>query len=150
MDTVEMTPNVERLGWWADDLASGKYKQGQGGLACYADGNPVQDSAREEEHDSFCCLGVAAMTALDHGYKGPVDWTNGILQVELQDWYGIGANPYLTERPAGACNWADCDCQEGITATELNDGDKRPFAEIAEMIRDKYGIAVEAKEPAAA
>lgn len=131
------TPNIPRITAWIEDLESGRYKQCRSALARTAGGSSV-DNSNHPLATSYCCLGVAVVTAINSGYVGSVDWAYGVLSPSLVKWYGLpSANPNLYSAADG------CACPDHthqVTATEANDEHKLSFVEIAAKLRAKFGI----------
>lgn len=136
---IDATPNLERIGWWLEDLRSGEFEQCVGELARDGEGNRCSRDGSTAE--TYCCLGVAAITALKHGFDGRVDWTQAVLQTELRAWYGFErADPVIYAEP---CDIPDCKDDTAVkhAATSLNDGKGWTFLQIADAAEKYFGLS---------
>ncbi len=105
---------------WADELDSGKYKQGRGQL--------------RNEQNKFCCLGVLCNM---HAEAKPKFAAKQTLATFYGDWQDIP--------PPNVINWAGLKYRDGSVAingvseslAELND-DGATFKTIAEIIRKHW------------
>lgn len=136
---IDAEPNLPAIAEWANDLDSGKYNQCTGALARDINGEVVSAGEDPAAH-SYCCLGVAGLTARRLGYAGEILWVSGILNDGLRSFFGFESkDPALSREP---CDMDDCKCSSCITwsATSLNDDRKLTFPEIAALVRTRYGI----------
>jgi len=136
-----MTPNKERITLWVNALKSGKYTQTKNTL--------------HYEGKGFCCLGVACEVAIDNGLPIPRTTNNGgflncapdnavfydgeheVLPESVAEWFGIDTSPRVI--------LVIDEDEELRDVVELNDGGYYTFKELAEFIRDTFGIAPEGK-----
>lgn len=132
------TPNIPRITAWIEDLESGKFEQCQGALARGTAGSMCTNMT---DAASYCCLGVAAVTAINSGFMGEVDWYGGTLSRELTEFFGLpSSNPILYVEE---CSYDGC--EEGahtinVCATDANDDKNMSFVEIAGKLRERFDI----------
>lgn len=119
---------------WVNALRSGKYRQGFGSLAYAYDGQPL----------SCCALGVLCELAAEAGvvekFGGHPDGMLMYGQIkesklpppEVCEWAGLD-----NENPAMWVDPNDGDNDDVIELSELNDRERRPFAEIATIIEEQ-------------
>lgn len=115
---------------WVKSLRSGEYKQGFGEL---------------RHDDTYCALGVACDLAVKDGvipapkaecYTHPADNYN---RVHVLYCYGKDGN--YTQLPVKVCIWLGLESQygsyPGCSVSSLNDGERKTFAEIADIIESE-------------
>lgn len=122
-----MTMNPEIKAEWVKRLRSGEYKQGRNFL---------------NKRGNFCCLGVLCEIGLDQGllekqpagtgvdvfaYRavggGPKETT--VLPRDFATYIGLDLNPEIESGALG-----------GLSLAELNDFERKTFAEIADLIEE--------------
>lgn len=118
---------------WVTDLESGDYSQAQSSL-CRV----------EDDHKSFCCLGVAAHKIIGDGLEtdeGTLYWVDdipdlpnreGIKFSDGDDLYETGTLPLQVRIVLGI------DCSQESRYIEMNDEEGRSFAEIAAEVREDF------------
>lgn len=143
------TVNVENTKKWVDALRSGKYLQTSGQLGFRYEGSYGDDS--------YCCLGVACMTAIENGedvHKKnesdsmiAFDGVTGLLPHRVSKWLGLGSVsddgsgdiPILAELNLN-------DFTGTVTASTMNDNMGATFEQIADAIERTYLLPLEGYE----
>jgi hypothetical protein len=120
-----IAPNKDNLNLWCDALMSGDYVQGHARLCTVG---------RDGEPDKWCCLGVACDVAArngvemhisDDGIRRYFDGMAAYLPKKVEEWLGVpDFNPDLA----------------GERASAWNDSHHLSFPEIAEMIKNEFGL----------
>jgi hypothetical protein len=116
-----VTPNKENLRLWVAALRSGEFRQGS--------------SLLRNEHDMYCCLGVAC--EVYNRTTGEGDWNlwsgrwefNGedvALPHKVASWLGVTTNPTVG--------------RDTVTAIDANDHRMWPFSRIADSIEAFYQL----------
>lgn len=109
MQYFENDVDKELMLGWADDLESGKFKQGRSTLVSMDRRNP--DSKEHEKIIEYCCLGVLG-----------VRLGKTVEELKNQEYLG-----YLGICPQGIIN--------ETVFSKMNDQERLPFSEIAAKIR---------------
>ena len=112
-----MNPEIKTL--WIEALESGEYKQGRGFL---------------RKGDEFCCLGVLCDIAVKEG---------AITVESRNDDDVVFYDGSPTMLPESVADWSEVPydgalSEFGESLWELNDISGQSFAEIAEVIRNRY------------
>lgn len=115
MSELEITPEQARKEW-TKDLRSGEYQQITGQL--------------REEDNGRCCLGVACDTYKRLTGKG--SWNDDIFVTDKDD-FSSSELPEVVMLFFGFYK-KDPELDGDITATTLNDGENKTFAEIADLV----------------
>jgi hypothetical protein len=127
---------------WVKRLRSGEYPQTTGSLEHVENSYSVQSGQRQV---GYCCLGVLSLMASEEGiverwvtaYGDVYYGTEGTFQTysaaalpeAVQEWSGI--KTAVGERSTPEGDWKS-------SLSDLNDGQKKTFAEIADVIEAEY------------
>lgn len=133
-----LTPNLERMKLWADELINGDREQGEGNL---------------RRGDEYCCLGVAIEVAMANGCEviasedsegtWSYDGIRDFLPPSVSAWYGVIHNPVVSKDSHDSeveCGRSECGCPDVVSATDANDERNWTFREIGTGIKQFYGL----------
>lgn len=143
----ELAPNFEAMAEWIEALRSGHFKQTRQILITID---------RNTEEMSYCCLGVLCEVAvqkkvtnrwrsstnaisfgpsLPEGGRDEAAAQCAVLPVDVMEWAGVRASTVLLSRVKQIDHGVRGECynMNEIYATELNDGVKMTFAQIADI-----------------
>lgn len=107
-----MKQRIKKL--WVEALRSGEYEQGRGVLHNYT-------------ANTYCCLGVLCRLYDDMKKKDDADF--------WFDWMDESGDHYPAEE---VMNWAKLETSQAVDLAELNDRLSSSFAQIADIIEQKY------------
>lgn len=113
-----LSPRKPHLRLWVQALRSGEFQQAIGVL--------------RDEDGRMCCLGVAQVVAMRHGFEDPDYWgSNGMHPVIANVFYGFSTDPSLQLSTT-------LDVQD--FASSCNDRRQMTFDQIANAIERTYKL----------
>lgn len=112
------TPNKPHLRLWVEALRHGGFNQARGVL--------------RDDAGAMCCLGVAQVVAMNHGWSDPDWWADNTMDPGIAEgFYGINVDPrlFLSDDPGDASSSyaATCNDMLGMTFDEIADAVERTF-----------------------
>lgn len=140
-DEFESTPNLERIKLWVEALESRAFLQTT---------NQLRSEKMSDGTFRYCCLGIATQVYAeacnvpnvwwkDHDPKEGDDFS--YLPVEVSQWFGFEeVDPSIAMAPVGDGSDGEAPELRMHTASELNDDKGYTFAQIAALVRTRFGL----------
>lgn len=108
------TPNKPHLRLWVEALRHGGFNQARGVL--------------RDDAGAMCCLGVAQVVAMNHGWSDPEHWGEHTMDTDIAEgFYGIYSDPFLTLADGSHSHAATCNDRQDMTFDEIADAVERTY-----------------------